>query len=357
MEKNSMKERESNFEVLRILLTLMVLTVHYNSNGVTGGAFAFAPEGIKHYFLYLTESLACIAVNGFVLITGYFSYKKKQVSYKKVATLILWVVFYNIVFYLFSFCMGWESFRLQTLIGKCIPCNWYVIIYCALICIAPYINILLEQLSLQETKQLLLVLVLLFSVWNTVWKAITGIVAIDMPGISTVGISGDQAGYTIVNFVMLYLIGAAIHKWNLFAWKKEYDILLYLISAGCVFIGQVKGFSMWDYSNTFLLIASIALFNFFQKIRIKIPKIEYISKACFGVYLIHTNWVIQAHFWNLFHINDIGEKSLGYVIANWIGCIIATFVLCSIIDIVCRTVIRFLRKMNGGRKHVWNCRI
>ena len=239
MEKNSMKERESNFEVLRILLTLMVLTVHYNSNGVTGGAFAFAPDGIKHYFLYLTESLACIAVNGFVLITGYFSYKKKQMSYKKAVMLILWVVFYNIVFYLFSSCMGWETFQFRTLIGKCIPCNWYVIIYCALICIAPYINILLEQLSLKETKRLLLVLVLLFSVWNTVWKAITGIVAMDMQGISTVGISGDQAGYTIVNFVMLYLIGAAIHKWNLFAWKKEYDILLYLVSAGCVFVGRV----------------------------------------------------------------------------------------------------------------------
>ncbi len=66
-----MKKRERNYEILRILAMLMIVCLHYLSKG---GALA-APTGklaATGYTAWFIEAFCVVAVNVYVLISGYF---------------------------------------------------------------------------------------------------------------------------------------------------------------------------------------------------------------------------------------------------------------------------------------------
>lgn len=334
---NTLKKKQNNIEILRILLTLMVITVHYNSNSLTGGAFSIVKEGtIGSNLLYFLEALCIVCVNGFILITGYFSYKGKTISLTKMGILLFWVISYNWIEYIVCILLRKEQFNLITAIGKCVPNNWYVMVYLALLFLSPYINIVINKLSKGKLTLLVGILFLIFPVWNTFWSAASAKFNLDIVGISTVGAWGDQAGYTIVNFSLLYLIGALLHKWNVGHYKKVYDLLGYIFCTLIIFVGKKMGFPMWDYSNCFVIASSIFLFNFFRKIKLNLGLFEkyilWISKACFGVYIIHTKAIIEGTFWKLCSLYDMSDGSVVAVIGNYIISIGATFIMCVAID-------------------------
>lgn len=65
-------ERNSNIELLRIVLMFMVILLHFN-NGSMGGAFNYVTDvQINSFILYLLESFSICAVNCFMVISGYF---------------------------------------------------------------------------------------------------------------------------------------------------------------------------------------------------------------------------------------------------------------------------------------------
>lgn len=232
----------------------MVITVHYNYNGLTGGAFGIVKPGtVGSELLYLLEAFCAVCVNGFVLITGYFSYRGKTVSLTKIGMLLFWVISYKWIEYIILILLGKEQFNIVTAMGKCVPNNWYVMIYIALLVVSPYINIVINKLSKKKLINLLLILFCVFSVWNTFWSAVQIKFGIDMLGISTVGAWGDQSGYTIINFAFLYIVGALLHKWNVLEYSKSYDLLGYVVCTLFVFLGKKLGLSMWDYSNCILI--------------------------------------------------------------------------------------------------------
>lgn len=328
---------------------MMVITVHYNSNGLTGGAFSVVKAGsYGSELLYFLEALSIVCVNGFILITGYFSYKGKTISLTKIGLLLFWVISYNWIDYIISIYLGKEQFSIITAIGKFIPNNWYVMIYLALLFVSPYINIIINTLSKEKLITLTTILFFIFSVWNTFWSAIQLKFGVDIAGISTVSLEGDQAGYTIVNFVFLYIVGALLHKYNVLGYKKIYDLFGYIICTWIIFIGKKIGFSMWDYSNCFVIASSIFLFNFFRKINLNLKSFDkcvlWISKACFGVYIIHTKAIIEGTFWEKYSVYDMSNGSITAVAGNYIICLLATFSICVLIDSLYRFLLHPLLK-------------
>lgn len=116
-------------------------------------------------------------------------------------------------------------------------------------------------------------------------------------GLSTVGAWGSQYGYTIVNFVVLYVIGAYLRFCvdinNLLRGK----ILLWL----CMCLITIFVWSYLDthifmkiepdcavaYNNPIVIALSVSLFMCFKKITFKSRFINGIAKAAFTCYLIH----------------------------------------------------------------------
>ena len=92
--------RTSNIELLRIVLILMVITLHYlNGADWAGGALSHVvPGSFNYYAAHLVEAACIMAVNAFVLITGYFSCNKTSISLAKPVKLYGLLVLYGIIF-------------------------------------------------------------------------------------------------------------------------------------------------------------------------------------------------------------------------------------------------------------------
>ena len=180
-------------------------------------------------------------------------------------------------------------FTLKGFVGALIPTNYYVMLYVVLLFVSPYINIIIQKLSLKELQRMILIVCFLFSVWATLVEVLKKITKNPLAGLSSVGISGCDAGYTIVNFVMIYLLGAYIKKSQIAKeckWKKT--ILCLVMCCLLIFIWRnILPDTAWIYCNPFLIIESFCIFVLFLKIKIHSNIINLLAPASFSCYLIH----------------------------------------------------------------------
>ncbi|MGL5821546.1 MAG: acyltransferase, partial [Sarcina sp.] len=90
--KNKISIRESNFELGRIILMFMVITLHYLGHG--GVLTNVAIGSFNFYISYFLEGLSIIAVNTFIIMFGYFQSKSSFKLYK-VIKFYLMILFYS----------------------------------------------------------------------------------------------------------------------------------------------------------------------------------------------------------------------------------------------------------------------
>lgn len=65
------KQRESNIELLRLVLMMMVVLLHFNYDAM-GGAFEKVKNShLDNYALHFLESLGICAVNCFMIVSGF----------------------------------------------------------------------------------------------------------------------------------------------------------------------------------------------------------------------------------------------------------------------------------------------
>lgn len=311
--------RRSNIELLRILLILMVIVLHY-FNADMGGALGHVhPGSISYNFIHLMESLCIVAVNGFVLITGYFSYKKGSVKVSKVTNLILIMIFWGLLLSLLTvFVLRPESVDMRVIedIIKSATNQWFVIIYCILYLLIPFLNKVINNISQNSYKTLLVIGLIFFYLWPSFYTKITI----------------SDAGYGIVNFVYLYFIGAYIRKYH----EKDKHVLSPLIIyLGCALITTLASLKIgraWDYNFIFNLIGSVALFEVFRSINIKHSKvINKLATYTFAVYLIDVNNFFNIYLYRtLFHSNNYWSSNDMFL--NLIITTIGIYVICIILE-------------------------
>lgn len=83
-EMVKVKKRNIGLDCLRIISMIMIVFLHYLSKG--GLLRAENTSGIYHIIYYFIEALSIIAVNCYVLISGYFLIRSKF-RWKKVLQL------------------------------------------------------------------------------------------------------------------------------------------------------------------------------------------------------------------------------------------------------------------------------
>ncbi len=93
------KSRDSNFELFRIVLMIMVISIHYLLHG--GVLKNLTPDDTNYYIVNIIYSCIRVAVNCFVLISGYFGIK---FNIKKLIKFELQILFYSIsIFIIFTY--------------------------------------------------------------------------------------------------------------------------------------------------------------------------------------------------------------------------------------------------------------
>lgn len=214
-------KRNSSIELLRIISMIGVVILHYN-NASMGGALGMVLDGSPNqYYLYLIESLFVCAVNVFVMISAYFLACNQNRKLIKILELFVQVIVFNLVFYVFGVLRGHKVFTVSSLISSLLPTNYFLILYSVLYIISPYLNLIIKQLNKEQFKRLLIILMLIFSVWTIVIDVAENITGNTYLGLSTIGMYGSQYGYTIINFVLVYFVGAYLRVNKITLSKKK----------------------------------------------------------------------------------------------------------------------------------------
>ncbi len=335
-KKESEKKRELNFELLRIISMFLIVMYHFSDWGGVININDNIPNKVVGCFLNIFGNLG---VNLFVLISGYFLINSKF-KFKKLLRLIAEVFFYSVILYVVCICLKVTTFSIKEFIRVIFPISynmyWFATTYIGLYLISPFINKLLNTISRKEHKKLMYLLIILVSIIPTI--------LIGAPFISS----------NLIWFVVLYIIAAYIQKY-----KINYDnnkkllisiIAIFLIIFAISVIAAVplklgeeyESFTYFNKMNCLPMLAlSMVIFMFFKNLKIPDNKIiPFISKATFGVYLIHINTHLRTYLFksilkiqNYYNVNTL--KLIGYILLSSLG----IFVVCVLIDTLRRIIL------------------
>lgn len=330
------KERQSNIELLRILAIIGVIVLHYN-NPLIGGAITYAKESSTNFYvLYTLESLFACGVDLFMIISGYFMCESKKRSIWRPIELIIQVMIFREAIYLVRVALHALPFSIKSAITTLIPSNYFVVLYCCVFLISPFINILIENLSMKSFRTLVLLLVLLFSVIPTMVDVLGEVRGEQFVGLSTVGMYGGQWGYTIVNFTLMYLIGAYLRKGQskILEWKNWklvicliVDVLVLVLWAR---INDKTGFfaerSSWEYCNPLIIFEAVIIYVLFNRIKLGVNKvINYLAEGVFTVFLLHQVFIPHLQ------IEKFVTGNTFIMILHILGCAIILYLGCWVV--------------------------
>ena len=213
------KVRESNFELMRIISMFFIVVYHILLG--TGGSLIAHTSGCLQIILRFISIICMVHVNSFILVSGYFQYDKKLRA-KKIISMFLMVWFYKIVIGAIAYFFFYEKYTTLEIVKIFSPLDfdnlWFVKTYLALYILSPYINILIKNLTQKAHRNLIILLIVMFSLVAT------------MSGQATFA----NTGFGLIHFVFLYIVGAYLHKYPIaenyhfskFSAKKKFFIFL-----------------------------------------------------------------------------------------------------------------------------------
>ncbi|MBQ2199582.1 MAG: acyltransferase family protein, partial [Bacteroidaceae bacterium] len=316
-------ERQSNMELLRLVAMMMILVMHMDY-----GAFGLpTAEGVEQapmttFGRIFVEHLCLVAVNVYVLISGWFGIRPKMKSFVR---LMLQVAMYSIIITGAFLLLGKTTFKIgyvtdMLIIGKQ---YWFVVSYLLLYLVSPILNTFVEHSSKREFQWMLLVFFGFQFVYSWIF-----------------GLEEFAGGYSALSFMGLYLLARYVKiyendnerrrtkdnnqdnhpdgiasRFTLHASRFTFSQLLALylfiaaITALFVFLAYGwKGNSFGDacagifahYNSPFIVVSSLVVLLMFSKLEFQSKVINYLSSSAFAVYLIHAHPLLWDEYLNLF---------------------------------------------------------
>lgn len=327
-----MNKRNLNLDVLRILAMLMIISLHTIVHSKLFYSTSDMSIHILSLFLYY---LVIIGVNIFVLISGYFLVDK-EFSWKKFFRIAIEVWFYSIFILLLSFIFNF-NLSVKEILFSIFPITlkqyWFVPVYLLLYVISPYLNILIKYMNKKEHFTLLSLLIIIFTCYNALTHTFD-----------------SSQGFGIIWFIILYLTSAYIKKYIPLNTSKKYKIkcsLICILSAILMTTSYLIAFKVFgrnisrlrSYDNVVVFIQSLCMFMIFRNLNIKFNQkiskgIGLLSKATFGVYLIHDNLIISTRLFHIINDDFYVKNGLFVFILLYISIILSIYVICTIIEII-----------------------
>ncbi len=346
------QERNATIELLRIVSMAMVLVLHAL---LTSGALEYL-SGINFYVYWWMEALSIVAVDIFILISGYFildsNFKAKNVF--RIAIGGVWL--YSVLFTTLSFIVSGDEWTKMDIIKMIFPFYtkkfWFVNSYVLFYVLSPFLNKMINALSKKQHTYLMLILFLVFCVRGT-FSLLTW----------TQDVSG---GMSVLLFLPLYVIASWLKKYYKKDNKPIKYFLVYLILSFLLVLSKklmlVLGISseytskMYGYSSVVVVPMAVALFLGFLNIAPIKGKmgslIIKLAKHSFSVYVIHSAMMTTV-FTVILHVDHYVDNVLTGVLAVIISVVII-YVFCTVVDMIktyCTGKITFLFR----KTRIMNC--
>ena len=277
------KVRDSNMELLRIIAMILVMVVHANFRALpVPGLSQVASNPTSALLQFLTEGLSIIAVNVFVLLSGWYGIRPKV---NRFAELLFQILFFTIIAVGIAYIFApkelqpdfWKRFFM---LGD--GQYWFVKTYIGLYIFSPVLNAFVERATKRQFATFLIIFFAFQFIFGWCWEATTWF----------------KAGYSLTSFMGLYLLARYIHLYPSRCWQlsKWVDMAIYLAIALVLTVlmfwlkkmGQLGG--IWYFYNCPLVIISAVHFMlFFSKISFKSKTVNWIAVSAFAIYLTHSN--------------------------------------------------------------------
>lgn len=333
--------RDSNIEILRIVLILFVITLHYNYEYIFGD-YANILNGFKKQYTFFIEALCICAVNIFMLISGYFQGSKNKMQLRKIIILFIEVIICNIIGFIMEGLFFDKPITMKNIISCFLPRDYFVWLYCTVYFFSPFINFLLNKLNKKQLFQLFSSIVVIFFLIPTITDFFIEIFGIThATAISPISQNGNGNGYTFVNFLSVYMIGYIIYRCKeIINYKKIFPLLFILSTIMIAFFSHLS-IHAFDYCNILVLLQSISIFLFFLfNKKLNSNLINYISSFVFEIYLIHPIYIkMIKHFFNT--KNFLNDSNVLFIIKSQLM-ILLIFVLSLITAFIFKYIIKII---------------
>ncbi len=310
------KGRMANMELLRCVSMMMVVVLHFLGKG---GALADLSAGKMPGYGYLAwaiEALAIVAVNVYMLISGYFLVES-SFQPKRIIQLLLQVWFYSIGVGLVAAAFGYlpeGGFTIHYLLMLLFPISmehyWFMTAYIFMYLFTPLLAAGVKKLSQKQFQTVLVLLLITFCGIKSVVPA-----RLEM----------DFRGNDCIWYMCVFLVAAYIRLYGIpFFKSKGRSLLVYLLAAACITgatfllrilylktgeFGSILAM-FYNYNHVFVLVASLGLFYLFYHMQIKPGKFAdlvcKISPYTLGVYLWHEHVAIR-YEWHQWIYSIFGE--------------------------------------------------
>lgn len=319
-----MINRQSNFELLRLIAMMMVLLLHCNY-ACLGGADIneIRQHPLTAYVRVFLEHACLSGVNIFILISGWFGIKFRP---RGIISLL-----FNVLF------LGWLLAVLLIPVGISIPLldmmkltyfgsyYWFVPSYILLFICAPLLNSFAENARKKELAIFLVAFFIFEFALGWFWDY-----------------ENYGYGYSCISFIGLYMTARYLHMYekdlSLMKLRKGICFLLYtiltIIPATAAFILTKNGivFNQLSYSSPFVIGAAISLLLLFRQIDLRTNEfVNSCAASAFSMYLIQ----LHPMLWPLWlkNMTLIQEKyGIGfYLLASIVICLVFS-VICILID-------------------------
>lgn len=344
--QNSVKAREANMELLRIVAMLMVITLHCVGRGLLLSNSVIS--NVNLLLIQFLDSFSLTANSLFILLTGYY-YIGKKLNLRKILSLWGKTLFYCILIFTIYSILNLKTNFLNSFFPVFSGAYWFITSYIALYFIMPFLNIAINKFSQKQCKFLIIFLVILMGVIRIIFNP------------------ADLFNSTFMHMIVIYIIGAYIKKYVKIEPNKQYFIkyvLVAIIFTVAITILNVlvhivpKTLDVWiimanilsyfrNFINIILVYMAILLFMKFKTINIKSNKLSklilYISPSVFSIYIIHDNVHLRDMIWQKFSFINLANSWL--MIPYIILAILIVFTVCLAIDLIRRGIYTGLKKI------------
>lgn len=286
---NVLMSRDSNMELLRIIAMFLIMILHANFRALSmPDAEIIEASPVISFTRFFIQTVCVIAVNVFVLISGWYGIKYKL---SKLGELLFECLFFGIVciavYFFIEGSLPTDLF--STLLMFQGDNYWFVKAYIALCIISPVLNSFVEKSSKEIFKD---VLILYFAfVFAYSW-------------ISD-GAEWMEGGYSLASFCGLYLLARYLRiyrpRWS--QNKATYDFsafgVLALSVTILVFILRMYngwGGVFYKYTSPNTILMSVMCLLCFSKISIKNKFINWIAISSLSVYLTHNSSFLRDYY-------------------------------------------------------------
>lgn len=332
-------KRQANFELLRIVAMLMIIVLHYLNKSNLILLYTQEHSAVN-YATHFIEAFCIVAVNCYVLLSGYFLVESVWKP-ERVVSLVAQILFYSLLIPVALICVGVISageLSVYDWLNYVLPIEtehyWFATAYLILYLFAPLLAVGVKSVEKRTLQIIIGLLAFFFCIWKSFVPAT---------------LATDRYGYDYGWFLFLFLVAAYIRLYGIPKLdKKKNAALLYVgMSLGIFLLTVLSGIlaehlppfayymDMPDtYNHILCLLGSIGLFMLFKDMKPWEGKaaevIRRLAPYTFGVYLLHEHILVRYRWMQWLRVDSVWGS--WKFIPHMIGCVLIVYAAGTAVD-------------------------